>query len=188
MQAERSVAIDLPQKIQVFQDTADGPVMVAYNPPNYLVERHPGIAPVATLATIGGALSNIASAASGVDAAEILAMSMAALEHADELSNTLVSSVSNDGDFDATYDPRLIAAIDASPTSQCLLEVDHEANAIANGLTLLPTRLVIFGNPAIGTPLMQDVAAAGIDLPALKIVVWEDTDGCQYGLAVGEST
>jgi uncharacterized protein (DUF302 family) len=52
----------------------------------------------------------------------------------------------------------------------------HAAAAASIGLPLRPTTLVIFGNPAAGTPLMQIAQTAGIDLP-LKALVWQDTDG-----------
>src|SRR5262249_37421464 len=54
--------------------------------------------------------------------------------------------------------------------------VDHAAGAKSVGLALRPTTLVIFGNPAAGTPLMQAAQTAGIDLP-LKTLVWQDADG-----------
>ncbi len=54
--------------------------------------------------------------------------------------------------------------------------IDHAAGAASIGLPLRPTTLVIFGNPAAGTPLMQTAQTAGIDLP-LKALVWQDTDG-----------
>jgi uncharacterized protein (DUF302 family) len=54
--------------------------------------------------------------------------------------------------------------------------VDHAAGASRGGLALRPTTLVIFGNPAVGTPLMQAEQTAGIDLP-LKALIWQDADG-----------
>src|SRR5882762_4318099 len=54
--------------------------------------------------------------------------------------------------------------------------IDHAAGAAEVGLTLRPTELIIFGNARGGTPLMQSVQTAGIDLP-LKALVWEDTAG-----------
>ena len=39
-----------------------------------------------------------------------------------------------------------------------------------------PTKLLIFGNPMAGTPLMLAAPSIAIDLP-LKILVWEDTQG-----------
>ena len=55
-------------------------------------------------------------------------------------------------------------------------EIDHAAGAEAVGLTLRPLFLIIFGAAKGGTPLMQMVATAGIDLP-LKLLVWQDAEG-----------
>lgn len=54
--------------------------------------------------------------------------------------------------------------------------VDHAAAAKAEGLSLRPTVLVMFGNPRLGTPLMQSAQTAGLDLP-LRVLVWEDASG-----------
>jgi uncharacterized protein (DUF302 family) len=50
--------------------------------------------------------------------------------------------------------------------------VDHSGEAEQNGLELRETKLVIFGNPVAGTPVMQAVPLAAIDLP-LKILIWD---------------
>lgn len=52
-------------------------------------------------------------------------------------------------------------------------KIDHTANARTVDQVLRPTQLLIFGNPAVGTPLMQCDQQFGIDLPQ-KILVWED--------------
>jgi len=54
--------------------------------------------------------------------------------------------------------------------------VDHAAGARAAGLTLRPTRLLLFGDPRVGTALMQSAQTAGIDLP-LKMLAWTDEAG-----------
>ena len=54
--------------------------------------------------------------------------------------------------------------------------VDHSGEAEKAGLQMRPTKLVIFGNPNAGTPLMTASPSAAIDLP-LKILVWEDGNG-----------
>ena len=54
--------------------------------------------------------------------------------------------------------------------------VNHAAAAIKSGSTLRPTELLIFGNPVLGTQLMQSNQTAGIDLP-LKVLIWEDENG-----------
>ena len=51
--------------------------------------------------------------------------------------------------------------------------IDHAKAAREQGLSLRPTELIIFGNPIVGTLLMQDQQSCGIDLP-VKILVWED--------------
>jgi uncharacterized protein (DUF302 family) len=53
--------------------------------------------------------------------------------------------------------------------------IDHAKGAKKADLELRPTELLIFGNPKVGTPLMQCQQTAGIDLPQ-KILVWEDSD------------
>ncbi len=54
--------------------------------------------------------------------------------------------------------------------------VDHSGEAKQAGLEMRPTKLLIFGNPKAGTPLMQASPSAAIDLP-LKLLIWEDSDG-----------
>jgi uncharacterized protein (DUF302 family) len=57
--------------------------------------------------------------------------------------------------------------------------IDHAAGAVAAGLPLRPTDLLIFGNAKGGTPLMQSAQTIGIDLP-LKILVWQDATGATW--------
>lgn len=54
--------------------------------------------------------------------------------------------------------------------------IDHAREAHDKGLELRPTELILFGNPQVGTHLMQDQQIAAIDLP-MKAVAWEDEKG-----------
>lgn len=54
--------------------------------------------------------------------------------------------------------------------------VNHAAGAAKVGKTIPPTELVIFGNPKVGTPLMQCSPSIAIDLPQ-KALIWEDGSG-----------
>jgi uncharacterized protein (DUF302 family) len=54
--------------------------------------------------------------------------------------------------------------------------VDHSGEAEKAGMKMRPTKLLIFGNPKAGTPLMLAAPSSAIDLP-LKILVWEDDQG-----------
>lgn len=51
--------------------------------------------------------------------------------------------------------------------------VDHSGEARRAGLELRDTKVVIFGSPAAGTPVMQAVPLVALDLP-LKVLVWDD--------------
>jgi len=54
--------------------------------------------------------------------------------------------------------------------------VDHSGEASKVGLSMPPTKLLIFGNPKAGTPLMLASPSSAIDLP-LKILVAQDSAG-----------
>jgi uncharacterized protein (DUF302 family) len=54
--------------------------------------------------------------------------------------------------------------------------VDHSGEAEKVGMNMPPTKLLIFGSPKAGTPVMQAAPGIAIDLP-LKILVAEDIDG-----------
>jgi len=54
--------------------------------------------------------------------------------------------------------------------------VDHSGEAAKAGMKMPPTKLLIFGNPKAGTPLMVAAPSSAIDLP-LKILIWEDAQG-----------
>jgi uncharacterized protein (DUF302 family) len=53
--------------------------------------------------------------------------------------------------------------------------VDHSGEAAAAGLSMPNTKLLIFGNPKGGTPLMVAAPTLAIDLP-MKILIWEDAE------------
>jgi uncharacterized protein (DUF302 family) len=56
------------------------------------------------------------------------------------------------------------------------IRINHAEGAQKVGKKLRPTELVIFGNPKVGTPLMQCGQSVGIDLPQ-KALIWQDESG-----------
>lgn len=68
----------------------------------------------------------------------------------------------------------LTAAIEKAG-AKVVATLDHQANAQSAGMELPATTVVIFGNPKLGTPLMQKNRRIAIDLPQ-KMLVW-DEDG-----------
>ena len=57
--------------------------------------------------------------------------------------------------------------------------IDHSGEAARVGLSLRDTKLLIFGNPAGGTPAMVAAPLAALDLP-LKLLVWQDDGGAVW--------
>lgn len=78
------------------------------------------------------------------------------------------------GDVATTMDALEAAVIGTGAT--VFARVDHAAGAEKVGMQLAPEQLLIFGNPKLGTPAMQDDPLAGLFLP-LKVLVFEDADG-----------
>ena len=54
--------------------------------------------------------------------------------------------------------------------------VDHSGEAEKAGMKMPPTKLLIFGSPKAGTPLMLAAPSIAIDFP-LKVLIWEDRLG-----------
>ncbi len=159
IQANQVAGIDLPQRLLVFE-RADGTTLAAYNDPSYLAARH-GVGNVATLGRIGTALRQFTETGTGGTVST-------PGEGATDRDEGLVS-VQSDTTANVTY-ARLRAAIEANPALSIITEVDHEANAAGIGIDLRPTKVIIFGNPALGTPLMQSAQTIGIDLPQKMLV------------------
>ena len=57
--------------------------------------------------------------------------------------------------------------------------VNHHVGAERAGMELNPTILILFGNPNLGTPIMQCAQTAAIDLPQ-KMLIWTDDEGATY--------
>jgi uncharacterized protein (DUF302 family) len=87
-------------------------------------------------------------------------------------ANGLVSIASNHS-FDVTLG-RLTSTLDEKGITLFAL-IDHSGEAAKAGLKMPPTKLVIFGSPKAGTPLMLATPSIAIDLP-LKILVHQDAD------------
>ena len=167
MQINQQAGLDLPQKMLVFEDD-EGRTVVGYNTVDYLAQRH-GVGGAETLDQIADALANFAGVAAGDDAVDI------EIDGDDVSRDEGVVTEASANDFEATYE-RLRAAIDGNENLRIVAELDHAANAASVDLELRPTRLIVFGNPALGTQLMQSEQTVGIDLPQ-KMLVYEDADG-----------
>ena len=71
---------------------------------------------------------------------------------------------------------RVKDVIEQKETLGLMAEIDHEANAATVDRDLPPTTVLVFGNPDLGTPLMQSGRSLAIDLP-MKLLVMKEDDG-----------
>jgi uncharacterized protein (DUF302 family) len=70
---------------------------------------------------------------------------------------------------------KLRAILEAKGVSLFAL-VDHSGEAEKVGMKMRPTKLLIFGSPSAGTPLMLAAPSLALDLP-LKVLIREDDNG-----------
>ena len=87
--------------------------------------------------------------------------------------NTMITKRSS-SDFRSTVE-RFAAVLKNKGITE-FARIDHSSLATKDGLVLRNTLVFVFGNPKLGTPLMQSNQQAGIDLP-LKVLVWDDEKG-----------
>ena len=64
----------------------------------------------------------------------------------------------------------------ASKGVKVAARIDHSAGAKSVGMELKPAEVLVFGNPKLGTPLMQTAPMIGLDLP-MKMLAWQDANG-----------
>lgn len=167
MQENQLVGLDLPQKILFYQDNKK--VYTLYNNVNYLKNRY-ALTEAKTLPKIQKALENLLEQTG----TKVLK------------NNTTTKVQKHEGivtrksqqDFSTTY-TALKDALHQHKKINIMGELDHKANAKNAGMQLLPTKVIFFGNPALGTPLMQENPSIGLDLPQ-KMLVWENTKGDVY--------
>lgn len=106
--------------------------------------------------------------------AVLLAAVLIALGGSASAQSPLLIAKTSANDLPATV-AKLEAAI-AKRGAAVVAKVDHAAAAKAAGMELRPAVLVIFGNPKLGTPLMQASPTAGLDLP-MRVLIWQAADG-----------
>jgi len=70
---------------------------------------------------------------------------------------------------------RLQAAVEGAGAT-VFARVDHAKGAASINVEMRPTQMLMFGNPALGTPAMLDSQTVGLDLP-LRVVAYADADG-----------
>ena len=104
----------------------------------------------------------------------VAAFAMALMAQGAWASDDDILKVRAGGDVAGTMDALEAAVSGAGAT--VFARVDHAGGAASVDMELAPSELLIFGNPMLGTPAMQDNPLAGVYLP-LKVLVYEDAQG-----------
>ncbi|MGH1493303.1 MAG: DUF302 domain-containing protein [Acidimicrobiales bacterium] len=167
MQASQTTGIDLPQKMLIWEDLF-GIVRVGYNAPAYLQSRHGIDGADAQLETIARALAGLAGVATGTTVDPVFDAGTVR-ERAGLVKVSTTKSVAEAHDD-------IVAALEAAPPVGVALQLDHQQNAASVGLELRPTKLVVFGNPSLGSNLMRTDQSIALDLPQ-KMLIYTDADG-----------
>jgi len=165
MQKNQLAGLDLPQKVLFFQNS-ENTAFAIYNSVPYLETRY-GLQGVTTLPQISTALENLTKAATSSE-----------IKRATNLTvdlNEGIITVESTQDFESTFNS-LKTTITQNENLSVVTQLDHQENAASIGLELRPTKLIVFGNPNLGSPLMQNKQTIGLDLPQ-KMLVWETEDG-----------
>lgn len=164
MQANQTAGIDLPQKF-LLEQNSEGKTSLHFNSPDYLARRHQ-LGEI-DLSALEQALTKLSKKFAGEGTVRIT-------DAVVEAGEGLLLKKS-DNDFETTYQT-LHSIINSNDKLKIMAELDHQKNAGSIGLELGPTRLLVFGNPAVGSPLMKETSSIGIDLPQ-KVLVYENPDG-----------
>ena len=164
MQQDQAIGLDLPLKILIWEDE-EGKANLSHYDGATLTGRYGVTEPQAVIQKVNGALGGFTGTPEEIK-----------VPVTENIKSELISKKSAHS-ADSTFSK--LKEIVASKGLTIMAEVPHDKAAASVGLELRPTRLLIFGNPKVGTLLMQSDQKIGIDLP-LKILVHENAEGEVY--------
>lgn len=162
MQENILTGLDLPQKILVTENL-DGTTDISFNDPSYLKGRY-NLENDALLDKIRTALTDIVESSDGkvtMDATSTIT------KH-----EGIISTTSNNS-FEETY-TAIKTAISDNDNLKVIAELNHKLNAASVNMELANSKLIVFGNPQLGSPLMLRNQKLGLELPQKMLVYEQD--------------
>ncbi len=163
MQQNQTIGLDLPLKILIWEDSS-GKTNCSYFNASTLTSRYGVSEPKTVIEAINQTLASVTDATNTTDFSKQVVAN---------ITDKLISKKSPYS-VDSTF-ARLKTIIEAKNLS-IMAEIPHDIAASSVGLKLRPTRTLVFGNPKIGSLLMQSNPEIGLDLP-LKLLVHETAQG-----------
>ena len=159
------VGLDLPSKILISRNRVEK-TFISYNNSAYYAVRY-GLQFDGPLDALESKIKNAVEEVSGTI---ITVPNVAGIEQ-----GSGIVTVESELDFQ-TVVGNAQEAIGKNENLNLLFSIDLKADALSQEVEIRPTTLLIFGNPNLGTPLMQESPGIGIDLPQ-KFLIWEAEDG-----------
>ena len=164
-----TAGMDLPQKVLIWKG-ADGTTNVTFNAPAYVAKRH-GVEKLDLfLGRMENGLASLVKNSSGTEVPRIPKKEDIGVKK----GQGVITRESNNG-VSETYE-KLVKYVEETDELSLMAKVDHTENAKSVGRELRPAKLVIFGNPKMGTPLMQKSRTTALDLPQ-KMFIYETKQG-----------
>lgn len=164
MQRSQLAGLDLPLRILFYEK--DEQVVALFNSASYL-ERRYGLGGASILDKISSNLDGLVGKALNTEVVWGKSPEIRISQG--------IKTVKSNRNFTETY-TALKEILESNEDISIVAELDHQANAADAGMELRPTRIIMFGNPSLGTPFMQSAIGTGLDLPQ-KMLVWEDEGG-----------
>ncbi len=165
MQNRQVTGLDLPLKILLGEDEK-GKVFLAYSDVDHLKTRH-ALKSGKILNNIKKNLKDIAKDVTGRSPKKTGKYKIRYMEG--------IESFRSEHNFNETL-TRLKNEITATDGVTLFAKIDHTKNAEKLGMGLRPATLLVFGNPEVGTKLMQEARLSALELP-VKMLVWRDEAG-----------
>lgn len=161
MHQAQEMALDLPLKVLIWEDEKNE-VKISYFNGTDLTSRYGITNPEALINKIDGLFTGITG-----DRGEQLSQDNGSL---------LKTIIRKKSPYDAATTYNRLQEIITEKGLTIMAKVPHDKAAASVGLELRPTRLLLFGNPKVGTLFMQSDQRMGLDLP-LKVLVYENESG-----------
>jgi len=164
MQINPLAGLDLPQKIVFLNDGNKNRII--YNDMTYLNDRYQ-LNNHQNITVINNTLKALVQKSSGSTSFEQIPMEVS--------KHQGIITKKSKHNFDKTLS-KLLSILENHKALKVIAKLNHQNNAKKAGLEMTPSYLVVFGNPKMGSPLMQDNQNLALDLPQ-KMLIWEDKDG-----------
>ncbi len=164
MQTNPLTGLDLPQKI-VYLNTEDSN-RILYNDMDYLNHRY-GLDDHPNLSIISNTLKALVEKTSNSSIEDKSKFKIKRHEG-------IITKTSN-YDFGTTKD-YLLTLLESNNDFKIIAELDHQANAKKANLEMNPSFLVVFSNPKLDIPLLQNQQNMALDLPQ-KMLIWQNDEG-----------